>query len=125
MEDFLIDNEKLQQICRFYGLNMANFATKIGVKNQELYAISSLKQKEFSRSTMSAIAKFCPEVSPYWLITGEGSMLAGSIEQHNINGDNIGQQTNNSAPADQVEIIASQQRTIERLTKVVDKLSDK
>ncbi len=124
MEDFLIDNEKLQQICRFYGLNMANFATKIGVKNQELYAISSLKQKEFSRPTMSAIAKFCPEVSPYWLITGEGSMLAGSIEQHNINGDNIGQQTSHTPNADS-ETIASQQRTIERLTKIVDKLSDK
>lgn len=125
MENFLIDSEKLTEICRFFGLNLANFATKNGLKLQELYAISGNKQKEFSRQTLVGIAKRCPEISPYWLITGEGSMLAGTIEQHNVNGDNIGQQTNRTDNTDHSELIASQQRTIERLSKIVEKLSDK
>lgn len=123
-EKFFLDKAKLAEILRFYGLKISDFNRKIDAKNRELYQISAGNQVEFSRDMLKAIAKACPEVSLFWLITGEGSMLAGSIEQHNINGDNIGQQTNHTPNADS-ETIASQQRTIERLSKVIEKLSDK
>ena len=123
MENFLIDSEKLTEICRFFGLNLANFATKNGLKLQELYAISGNKQKEFSRQTLVGIAKRCPEISPYWLITGEGSMLAGSIEQHNVNGDNIGQQTNRTDNGDLVNAVASQQATIRDQAETIKQLT--
>ena len=125
MENFLIDSEKLTEICRFFGLNLANFATKNGLKLQELYAISGNKQKEFSRQTLVGIAKRCPEISPYWLITGEGSMLAGSIEQHNVNGDNIGQQTNRTDNGDLVSVVASQQATIAKQADTIASLASK
>lgn len=125
MENFLIDSEKLTEICRFFGLNLANFATKNGLKLQELYAISGNKQKEFSRQTLVGIAKRCPEISPYWLITGEGSMLAGSIEQHNVNGDNIGQQTNRTDNGDLVSVVASQQATIAKQADTIATLASK
>lgn len=125
MENFLIDCEKLQEICRFYGLNLANFAAKYGLKTQELYAISGNKQKEFSRQTLVGIAKRCPELSPYWLITGEGSMLAGTIEQHNVNGNNIGQQNNHTENADLTSVVASQQATIAKQADTIATLAAK
>ena len=76
MENFLIDSEKLTEICRYFGLNLANFAAKNELKTQELYAISGGKQKEFSRQTLVGIAKHCPELSLYWLITGEGRVTS-------------------------------------------------
>ena len=125
-ENFLLDCEKLQQICAFFGLNLAKFATKIGIKNQELYAISSLKQKEFSRATLTAIAKSCPELSPYWLITGEGSMLAGTAAHHNAVATDHGKATVNhteggSVLESQQATIRDQAETIKQLTLILAK----
>lgn len=130
MDNLLIDLEKLQQICRFYNMNFANFATKTGAKAAEFYALSSFKQKEFSRPTMTAIAKSCPEISPYWLITGEGSMLGGTVEQHNVNGDNLNMSEKSTIPVSVFEKIAdtnaslaetnaSQQQSIRDLIQLI------
>ena len=100
MKQKLNDKEKLSQILTFFGLNFSDFATKIGVPNAKIYDVSSERIKFFGRDTMEQIAKSCPEISPYWLITGEGSMLGGTVEQHNVNGDNIGQQNNRTDNGD-------------------------
>lgn len=88
-ENFLIDKEKLNEICKFYGLKFTKFADKIGINRNELYALNSYNQGEFSRNTLMAICKCCPEISPYWLITGEGPMLGSHLTQTNVNGDNL------------------------------------
>ena len=121
-ENFFLDKAKLAEILRFYGISIANLNRKIDAKNRELYQISAGNQVEFSRDMLKAFAHNCPELSLYWLITGEGSMIAGSIEQHNVNGDNIGQQTNNNGST---SIIESQQATIAQLTDTIHKLVSK
>ena len=83
MKKFSTDRDKLEQILKFSMLDKAKLGRKIGVDNQKLYQITNGKQSEFSRGTMVKLVKIFPEISPYWLITGEGSMLSGSIEHHN------------------------------------------
>ena len=116
-EKILIDKEKIKEICKFYGLKLTNFAEKTGIKVNELYAINSYNQSEFSRDTLIAMCKNCPEISPYWLITGEGSMLVGDnngiIQHHNGNATATLEQSANIDKL--IEMSASQQRTIEKL----------
>lgn len=117
---FFSDKSKLVEILHFYNFSIANFNRNLGVKSQELYQISAGNQQEFSRDMLKAIAKHCPEVSPYWLITGEGSMLAGSAAHHNAvaSDHSTATVTENGGG-----IIESQQATIDRLSRIIEKLT--
>lgn len=119
-ENFFLDSAKLAEILRFYRLKIVELNQKIGAKNRELYQISAGNQQEFSRDMLKAIAKHCPEVSPYWLITGEGSMLAGSAAHHNAvaSDHSTATVTENGGG-----IIESQQATIDRLSRIIEKLT--
>ena len=121
-EKFFLDSAKLAEILRFYRLKIVELNQKIGAKNRELYQISAGNQQEFSRDMLKAIAKHCPEVSPYWLITGEGSMLAGTAAHHNAvaSDHSTATVTENGGG-----IIASQQATIDRLSKIIETLTSK
>jgi predicted transcriptional regulator len=130
MKQKLNDKEKLSQILTFFGLNFSDFATKIGVPNAKIYDVSSERIKFFGRETMEQIAKSCPEISPYWLITGEGSMLGGTVEQHNVNGDNLNMSEKSTIPVSVFEKIAdtnaslaetnaSQQQSIRDLIQLI------
>ena len=91
-------------------LDKAKLGRKIGVDNQKLYQITNGKQSEFSRGTMVKLVKIFPEISPYWLITGEGSMLSGSIEHHNaVANDHSKAIVNHNENADCDEVLKSQQ----------------
>jgi hypothetical protein len=119
-ENFFLDSAKLAEILRFYRLKIVELNQKIGAKNRELYQISAGNQQEFSRDMLKAIAKHCPEVSPYWLITGEGSMLAGTAAHHNAvaSDHSTATVTENGGG-----IIESQQATIDRLSRIIEKLT--
>jgi len=119
-EKFFLDSAKLAEILRFYRLKIVELNQKIGAKNRELYQISAGNQQEFSRDMLKAIAKHCPEVSPYWLITGEGSMLAGTAAHHNAvaSDHSTATVTENGGG-----IIESQQATIDRLSRIIEKLT--
>ena len=123
-ERFLIDKEKLNEICKFYGLKFTKFADKIGINRNELYALNSFNQGEFSRNTLTAICKGCPEISPYWLITGEGSMLGGHLTQSNVNGDNLNNSQKSTIPDGVIKVLtdtnASQQQTIAQLVSMLN-----
>jgi len=119
-ENFFLDSAKLAEILRFYRLKIVELNQKIGAKNRELYQISAGNQQEFSRDMLKAIAKSCPEISPYWLITGEGSMLAGTAAHHNAvaSDHSTATVTENGGG-----IIESQQATIDRLSRIIEKLT--
>lgn len=123
MKRKLSDTEKLLQILQFYGLKIVDFGEKIGVNSQSVYNLSCENLKNFNRDMLDGIAKNCPEVSLYWLITGEGSMLGGVVEQHNVNGDNLNNSQKSTIPDDIVRTLtdtnASQQRTIEKLVNLI------
>lgn len=123
MKKKLSDTEKLLQILQFYGLKIVDFGEKIGVNSQSVYNLSCENLKNFNRDMLDGIAKNCPEVSLYWLITGEGSMLGGIVEQHNVNGDNLNNSQKSTIPDDIVRTLtdtnASQQRTIEKLVNLI------
>lgn len=126
MKKFSTDKEKLEQILKFSMLDKAKLGRKIGVENQELYQIANGKQGEFSRCTMVKLVKIFPEISPYWLITGEGSMLSGSIEHHNaVATDHSKAVVNHTENADRDELLKSQQQTIDRLSRIIEQLTIK
>lgn len=126
MKKFSTDRDKLEQILKFSMLDKAKLGRKIGVENQELYQIANGKQSEFSRSTMVKLVKIFPEISPYWLITGEGSMLSGSIEHHNaVATDHSKAVVNHNENADRDEVLKSQQQTIDRLSRIIESLTVK
>ncbi len=126
MKKFYTDRDKLEQILKFSMLDKAKLGRKIGVENQELYQISNGKQSEFSRSTMVKLVKIFPEISPYWLITGEGSMLSGSIEHHNaVATDHSRAVVNHTENANRDEVLKSQQQTIDRLSRIIESLTVK
>lgn len=117
------DISKLEQILKFYGLKIADFGDKIGVNSQSIYSLNCGNVKAFNREMLEGIAKNCPEISLFWLITGEGSMLGGVVEQHNVNGDNLNHSQKSTIPDHIVETLAdtnaSQQRTIEKLVTLI------
>ena len=116
-----MDWEKLNEICQYFGVTMAEFATKNDLKKSEIYQVSGKKQLYFSRDTLINIVKNCPEISPYWLITGEGSMLGGSVEAHHnaVATDHSTATVTHSenTDTDTATLITSQQQIIERLTR--------
>ena len=126
MKKFSTDKDKLEQILKFSMLDKAKLGRKIGIENQELYQIANGKQSEFSRGTMVKLVKIFPEISPYWLITGEGSMLSGSIEHHNaVATDHSKAVVNHTENANRDEVLKSQQQTIDRLSRIIEQLTIK
>lgn len=126
MKKFSTDKDKLEQILKFSMLDKAKLGRKIGIENQELYQIANGKQSEFSRGTMVKLVKIFPEISPYWLITGDGSMLSGSIEHHNaVATDHSKAVVNHTENADRDEVLKSQQQTIDRLSRIIEQLTIK
>lgn len=126
MKKFSTDKDKLEQILKFSMLDKAKLGRKIGIENQELYQIANGKQSEFSRGTMVKLVKTFPEISPYWLITGEGSMLSGSIEHHNaVATDHSKAVVNHTENTNRDEVLKSQQQTIDRLSRIIEQLTIK
>lgn len=127
-ENIFSDKAKLALIVGYFNISIAEFSRIIGLKNSEFYQINTGKQKEFSRATMIAIAQHCPELSPYWLITGEGSMLAGRVEHHNAVATDHSTATvthSESISKERDSLVTSQQQTIERLSKIIEILTSK
>lgn len=119
--------QRIRKVMNCYNItSFAEFCRKIGYKNGQYLTDIKRKNGKIPPEFAAKITETFPEISRLWLIYGEGNMLANSIEQHNVNGDNIGQQNNGVPQADkQRDIIASQQRTIEKLTEQIGILINK
>lgn len=121
------DFQRLKRVAEYKKIDtFAEFSRLIGCKNQQIFTDIKRGKHKISSSFAQKIHDIYPDISMAWLLTGEGAMLTSSIEQHNVNGDNIGQQNNGAPQADkQRDIIASQQRTIEKLTEQIGILINK
>lgn len=117
----LNDSEKIIAILHHFNLKKSEFSTKTGISTQQIFDLIRGQIANLSRENMAKILASFPDISPYWLITGEGSMLAATIEQGNVTITNGGNNYNHSsANLDAlIEMSASQQRTIERLVNLI------
>ena len=117
----LNDSEKIIAILHHFNLKKSEFSTKTGISTQQIFDLIRGQIANLSRENMAKILASFPDISPYWLITGEGSVLAATIEQGNVTITNGGNNYNHSsANLDAlIEMSASQQRTIERLVNLI------
>lgn len=117
----LTDSEKITAILHHFNLKKSEFSTRTGISTQQIFDLIRGQIANLSRENMAKILASFPDISPYWLITGEGSMLAATIEQGNVTITNGGNNYNHSfANLDAlIEMAASQQRTIERLANLI------
>lgn len=115
----LNDKEKIEAILEKFQLNLAEFSRNIDVKLDTIYSIFYEKTKGFSVEILKKIIKVYPEISPFWLITGEGDMIVnntGIIQHHNGTAT-----ATQSANLDKlIELSSSQQRTIEKLVNLIN-----
>ena len=117
----LNDSEKITAILHHFNLKKSEFSAKTGISTQQIFDLIRGQIANLSRENMAKILASFPDISPHWLITGEGSMLAATIEQGNVTITNGGNNYNHSsANLDAlIEMLASQQRTIERLANLI------
>lgn len=120
-EKNLTDKEKIDAILQQFHINLAEFSRKLDVKTDTIYSVFFEKTKGFSMEILRKIAKAYPEISPYWLITGEGQMIVGdnniSINQGDNNRNNI------NANFDKlIELSSSQQQTISEQHQTIAQL---
>lgn len=90
-----------------------------------MYDLNVGKSQAFTRETLIGIIKNCPEVSPYWLITGEGSMLSGSAHHNAVATDN-GKATvnhNEGSQGDVSQLIATNAQLVATNAKLTEALT--
>lgn len=127
-----IDFQRIETVMRVKQIpSYAEFSRLLGLKTPQNFTDLKRGKYKITRSFASKIHDIYPDISIAWLITGEGGMYVtsgddnhGDIHHNNVGGDLLGNGANKDKSSELTEIIASQQRTIERLTKVIEKLSD-
>ena len=68
--------ERINAIINYYGLNAQRFADKIGAKTkQAVYNLLYGRTRSISDTMRDNILAAFPDVSPSWLMTGQGAML--------------------------------------------------
>lgn len=124
----LTDKEKIDAILERFQINLAEFSRILDVKLDTIYSVFYEKTKGFSVEILKKIIKAYPEISPYWLITGEGEMVvsnAGIIQHHNGTAT-----ATQSANLDKlIDLSTSQQKTIadqhQTIAQLVSMLNNK
>ena len=120
-ENKLSDKEKIENILAYFQIKKTDFAQRTGIFPQQVYDMMRGHIAKLSRENMENILDAFPEISPYWLITGEGDMIVGD-NNVNVTIANHGNNNNNNVNANVdklIELSASQQRTIEKLVTLI------
>lgn len=118
--------QRMKQVIEFYKLTPYALEQKISLSEGTIskFLVGKIGMKV---STLVKILEFFPEISPDWFLFGTGKMLrnspsgniavASAPHSHASNGD-----MKVEAPAELVSLITSQQETISRLSKTIEKL---
>lgn len=84
----MTDSERINELVKYSGLSIKRLAEEIGLKTfQTLYDIKNGKHG-ISKDVANKIKGRYLNINLSWLLTGEGEMLSGVV-QNNQNGDNI------------------------------------
>ena len=98
-------SDRLNKIVEYKGISARSFALKIGVSSQVFGRY--LKDREPSFDVLKGIVETFGDISPEWLLTGKGSMTRVPTTGSDDN------------------LVASQQRIIESLSKTIENLTNK
>ncbi|MEN2402247.1 hypothetical protein GKZ90_0020830 [Flavobacterium sp. MC2016-06] len=126
--------ERLYQYIDFKGIKAISFEKKVGLSNG--YLGKQLKRSaDLGEGILIKIVRNCPELSPDWLLTGNGEMLKNDIESENLSNinkddknklysDAISRFINMSASYDEMkdELIHYQRERIKELEKHFDQV---
>lgn len=100
--------ERLRQLVDFKGKSSRDFALKIGSSSQVFGKY--LQGRSPSYEVLNCIIETFDDISAEWLLTGKGEMIKTKSEE---------------TPAISLEILQSQQRTIENLSETIKNLTSK
>ena len=68
--------ERIEAIITYYGINAQRFAEKLSVgSKQAIYDLLKGRTRTISEAMQQKILSAFPDVSPAWLMTGQGAML--------------------------------------------------
>ena len=109
---------RVNMICCHLGIQIQKLASELGLERQTLYNIKN----EISEYVARKIVEKYPQFRYDWVFSGSGDMLvSGNPSIHAENSAvavNNSTATNNTMPSsDLMELVKSQQRTIENLTE--------
>lgn len=119
---------RLKQFIDFKGISVSAFEHSIGMSNAS-FGKSLKNNGTIGADKLERILNVYPEISPTWLLTGEGNMFIGNVSQSqngvaNVLGDN---HINNNLSDEIIMLIKNQteqlNRKDEQITKQGEQLS--
>lgn len=74
--------EIITKVLSYCGLNGKSFSEKIGLERpQAIYDIQNGKTRNISSKMADKIISVFPEINKGWLLSGEGKMLKGQVDE--------------------------------------------
>lgn len=123
------DFERIERIMQIKQIpTFAEFSRQIGLKNPQNFTDLKRGKYKITRNFATKIHEIYPDLSTLWILSGEGPMYVGNVEQHNVNGDNLaGGSSKETAPCGMDERLAalleSQQATIREQAQTIKELT--
>ncbi|CAL2095223.1 hypothetical protein [Tenacibaculum sp. 190524A02b] len=75
MSDFIDETYKrVEEVIIYNNMNIRSFENKIDVSNNSI-GTAIRRKASFKSNVLNKILKAFPEISPTWLLTGQGTML--------------------------------------------------
>ena len=125
-----MENNDFQRIKRVMQVkeipSFAAFSRQIGLPTPQNFTDLKRGKYKITRNFASKIHDVYPDISIAWLMTGEGSMLAGSANHHNaVASDHSTATVTHAENGDLTSIVASQQATIAKQADTIATLAAK
>ncbi|MEO4004258.1 S24 family peptidase [Flavobacterium sp. CAU 1735] len=89
--------ERVKEIIRYYGLSISGFEKKIHMSNNSIQTAIK-RTASLKDDTLNNILKAFPDISPEWLLMGNGKMFRKDNLYNNSDPNAITNENNNSYP---------------------------